>query len=120
MNASIITKPNVNDSILDIMSMELPVIFAQVLDIPGGNLARLKPEQVSLEFSRASTRDTGSDIRIMVYAKKNDPRSLTENQRAKTILEKINALINKPEEEYSIDIRLYFMEIGSAELTLSV
>ena len=115
MNASIVSKPNVKDSLLDVLASELPVIIAGVLDVPGGNLARIKPEQVSLEFFQASPRDVGPDIRIMVYARRNDPRILTENERAKSILEKVIALFTRSGEEYSINIRLYFMEIGAAE-----
>ena len=120
MNASIISKPNVKDNALDSLATELPVIISGVLDVPGGNLAKLKPDQVSLEFSLASPRDVGSDIRIMVYARRNDPRIFKKNERAKTMLEKVVALVNKPGEEYSIDIRVYFMEIGAAEHALSM
>lgn len=119
MNASIVSKSNVKDSVLDVLATELPVIFAEVLEVPGGNLARLKPEQVSLAFFQASPRDVGSDIRIMIYAKRNDPRISTENKLARTILEKVIALVNKPGEEYSLDIRLYLMEIGASEHALS-
>jgi len=115
MNASIVSKPNVKDSLLDVLAKELPVIVAGVLDVPGGNLARIKPEQVSLAFFQASHRDVGPDIRIMVYARRNDPRILTENERARTILEKVIALTARQDEEYSIDIRLYLLEIGAAE-----
>ena len=115
MNASIINKPNVKSIVLDELAMELPVIIAEVLEVPGGNLARLKPEQISLEFSQANSRDVGSDIRIMVFARSNDPRTSTENDRAKAILEKVVALIAKTGEECSVDIRLYLMEIGAAE-----
>ena len=119
MNASIISMPRVTDRTLDVLAGELPVIIAEVMEVPGGNLARLKPEQISLEFSQASPRDVGSDIRIMIYAKKNDPRSSTEKERAKTILEKIITLVNTPGDEYSVDIRLYLMEIGAAEHVLN-
>jgi hypothetical protein len=114
MNASIINKPDVKDSVLDALAKELPVIIAGELDVPGGNLARIKPEQLSLEFSQANPRDVGADIRIMVFARRNDPRALTEKERAKTILEKVMALIATYGEKYSIDIRLYLMEIGAA------
>jgi acyl-CoA reductase-like NAD-dependent aldehyde dehydrogenase len=43
----------------------------------GSNTALFKPEQVSLEFSPASLRDVGSDIRVMVFARSNDLRTLT-------------------------------------------
>lgn len=115
MNASIVCKPNVNNNVLDALAAGLPAILADVLEVPGGNLARLKPDQVSLGFSTASPRDVGSDIRIMVYAKKNDPRLSSENKLAKVILDRIVTLVNKSGEKYAIDIRLYLMEIGAAE-----
>jgi len=120
MNATIISKSNVNNSALDMLAKELPAIIARVLEVPGGNVALLKPEQISLEFSTASLRDVGSDIRIMVYAKSNTTRTSTENDRAKTILEKVVALISQSGEEYSVDIRLYLMAIGAAEHALKV
>lgn len=119
MNAKIINKSNVKGGVLDDLAKELPTIIAEVMQVPGGNLALLKPEQVSLEFSQASTRDVGSDIRIMVFARSNDPRTLTENDRAKAILDKVTALIAASGEECSVDIRLYLMEIGAAEHTLN-
>jgi hypothetical protein len=115
MNVSIITKPNVESSVLDELAKELPAIIAEVMQVPGGNLALLKPKQVSLEFSTASLRDIGSDIRIKVFARSNDPRTLTENDRAKAILEKVTAVIATSGEECSVDIRLYLMEVGAAE-----
>ena len=119
MNAKIINKPNVTSSVLDELAKELPAIIAEVMQVPGGNLALLKPEQVSLEFSQASLRDVGSDIRLMVFARSNDPRTLTENDRAKAILEKVVALIATSGEECSVDIRLYLMEVGAAEYSPS-
>jgi len=115
MNATIINKPNVKESVLDELAKELPAIIAEVMQVLGGNLAILKPKQVSLEFTQASPRDVGSDIRVIVFARSNDPRTSTENDRANAILEKIIALIAKFGEEYSVDIRLYLMEIGAAE-----
>jgi hypothetical protein len=115
MNASIINKPNVKESVLDELAKELPVIIADVLEVPGGHVALVKPEQISLEFSQASPRDVGSDIRIMVFARSNTPRITTENQRSKELLEKVVALIATSGEEYSVDIRLYLMAIGAAE-----
>jgi hypothetical protein len=118
VNATIISKPSVTGNALDELAKELPVIIAEVMEVAGGNLARLRPEQVSLEFSQASIRDVGSDIRIILFAKNNIPRTSTENERAKSILEKIVTLINKAGKEYSIDIRLYLMEIGAAEFSI--
>ena len=118
MNATIISRQNVSSAVLDAMATGLPAIVAAVLEVPGGSLARVKPSQISLEFRQASQRDVGADIRIMVYAKRNDPRVSTENERAKAILEKTVTLINTNGEDYSLDIRLYLMEIGAAEYTL--
>jgi len=115
MNATIIYKLNVKNSVLDGLAKELPVIIAETMEVPGGNLARVKPVQISLEFSQANPRDVGSDIRIMVFARSNDPRTSTENDRAKAILDRVIALITKSGEECSVDIRLYLMEIGAAE-----
>jgi hypothetical protein len=119
MNASIINKPHVKSSLLDDLAKEMPTIIATVLQVPGGNLAILKPQQISLEFSEASHRDVGPDIKIMVFARNNEVRTLTENDRARTILEKVIELISKTGEEFSVDVRLYLMEIGAAEHTLS-
>jgi hypothetical protein len=55
----------------------------------------------------------------MVFARNNDPRTLTENDRAKAILEKVVALIATSGEESSVDIRLYLMEVGAAEYSAS-
>jgi len=115
MNATIIHKPNVKESVLDELAKELPAIIAEVMQVLGGNLAILKPKQVSLEFTQASPRDVGSDIRVIVFARSNDPRTSTENDRAAAILEKVIAMIARSGGEYSVDIRLYLMEIGAAE-----
>ena len=114
MNATIIYKANVKSIVLDELAKELPVFIADVMAVPGGNVALLKPEQVALEFSQASIRDVGSDIRITIFARSNDPRASTGNDRAKAILEKAIALITTSGEECSVDIRLYLMEIGAA------
>lgn len=114
MNAAIISKVKVKDSVLDDLARELPAIIAADLEVPGGRLARVRPEEVSLEFSRASLRDVGADIRIMVFARRNEPRVLTENERAKAIMEKVIALTAMSGEEYSVDVRLYLVEIGVA------
>ncbi|MEI6208064.1 MAG: hypothetical protein WCP20_14880 [Desulfuromonadales bacterium] len=119
MNATIIHKSNVKSSVLDELVNELPAIIAEEMQVAGGNLALLKPKQVSLEFTQASPRDIGSDIRIMVFARNNDPRTSTENRRAQAILDKVIALIAKSDEECSVDIRLYLLEIGAAEHLLS-
>jgi hypothetical protein len=118
MNVKIVYMPNVKSSVLDDLATGLPVIISEVLEVAGGKLAILKRDQVSLEFSQASPRDTGSDIRIMVYARNIDPRTSTENNQAKTILEKVVSLIAKFGSEYSVNTRLYFMEIRAAEHSL--
>ena len=115
MNVSIISKSDVKGSVLDEMAKGLPTIISGVLEVPGGKLAILKPEQISLEFSQASSRDVGSDIRIVAFARSNDPRSSTENELARTILEKVVAMIAQFGEEYAVDVRLYLVEIGAAE-----
>jgi hypothetical protein len=118
MNVLIINKANVKSNVLDELAKELPFIIAGVMEVPGGNLAILKPKQVSLEFSQASPRDVGMDIRIMAFARSNAPRTSTEDLRAKAILDKVIALISKSGEEYSVDVRLYLLEIGAAEHSL--
>jgi hypothetical protein len=119
MNASIIHKPDVKGSTLDELSRELPAIIAEVMQVPGGNLAILQPKQISLEFTQASLRDVGSDLRIIVFARSNDPRTSTENDRARAMLEKVIALLGKSDVEYSVDVRLYLLEIGAAEHSLN-
>jgi hypothetical protein len=115
MNVSIVYKSNVKSGVLDDLARELPAVFSEVLEVPGGKVAILKPEQVSLQFSQASTRDVGSDIRVMVFARANTPRSSAEKNLAKEILKKVVALVTTSGEKYSINIRLYLMEIGMAE-----
>jgi len=118
MNVTIIHKPSVKSGVLDKLAKALPSIISEEIEVPGGNLAVLKPKQVSLEFSQASLRDVGSDIRIMIFARSNDPRTSTEDERAKAMLEKVIALLGKAYKEYSVDIRLYLIEIGMAEHSL--
>jgi hypothetical protein len=115
MNVSIVSKQIVKSNVLDQLAKGIPSIISGVLEIPGGRLAILKPEQISLVFTQASIRDVGSDIRIMVFARSNDPRSSSENELAKEILEKSVALIKESGEEYSFDVRLYLVEIGAAK-----
>src|SRR6185369_1796154 len=99
MNATIVYKTNVKDAVLDKFAMALPDIIADALEVPGGRMAILKPEQVSLEFSQASPRDVGSDIKIMVFARNLIPRSSKEKDLAKEILEKVVTLTAKSGEE---------------------
>jgi hypothetical protein len=114
MNASISHKPHVKGSLLDELAKGMPAIIADVMQVTGGNLAIIKPEQIALEFSQASQRDIGPDLKVMVFAKNNAPRTATENDRAKAILAKMLDLITKAGEAYSVDVRLYLMEIGAA------
>lgn len=120
MNATIIHKTNVSSEVLDNLANKLPSILANALEVPGGKLAILKPEQVSLEFSQASPRDVGSDIKIMVFARSIVPRSSKEKDLAREILEKVISLSTASGEEHSVDIRLYLMEIGAAEHSRSI
>ena len=115
MNATIVYKTNVKDSILDNLAKALQGIIADALEVPGGKMAIVKPEQVSLEFSQASPRDVGSDIKIMIFARSLFPRSSREKELAAEILEKVVSISVKPDEEHSIDIRLYLLEIGAEE-----
>jgi hypothetical protein len=115
MNVSIVYRSNVEGSVLDDLAKNMPDIFSEVLEVPGGKLAILKPEQVSLQFSEASTRDVGSDIRVMVFARTNIPRASTEKNLANMILKKVIALFTKSGKKYSVNVRLYLMEIGVAE-----
>lgn len=119
MNSSIIYKTNVKSYVLDELAKELPGIIAEVMEVPGGNLARLKPEQISMIFSPASTRDIGADIRIIAFARNNSFRTSTENDRANAILQKVVALNSKFKENNSVDVRLYLMEIGAAEYLMN-
>lgn len=115
MNATVVHKAHVKSGVLDNLAMALPGIIADTLELPGGKLAIVKPEQVSLEFSQASPRDVGSDIKIMIFAKNLAPRSTQEKDLANEILGKVVLLATKPGEDYSIDIRLYLMIVGAAE-----
>ncbi len=119
MNVSIVYKTNVTSGLLDDMARELPAIFSEVLEVPGGKLAILKPEQVSLQFYQASPYDVGSDISVMVFARTNIPRASSEKNLAKEILKKVVALVTESGEKHSVNIRLYLMEIGVAEHSLN-
>ena len=119
MNATIIHKTNVKDAVLDNLAMALPGILSDALELPGGKMAILKPKQVALEFTLASPRDIGSDIKIMVFARSLIQRTSNENDLAKEILYNIALMTSKSGEEYSVDVRLYLMEIGAAEHTVS-
>ena len=117
VNATIVYKTNVKDGVLDNLAKALPGIIADALEVPGGKVAIVKPEQVALEFSQASARDVGSDIKVMIFARSLFPRSSKEKELAREILEKVVSISCKPGEEHSIDIRLYLLEIGAAEHT---
>lgn len=115
MNVSIIYKPNVKSDVLDDLATELPAAISEVLEIAGGKLAIIKPEQVALAFSEASSRDVGQDIRIMVFARINDQRVRNKTDHTEEVLEKLVGLIARAGEAYSINVRLYFTEIGMAQ-----
>lgn len=119
MNVSIINKSIVKSEVLDILAKELPAIISGLLEVPGGQLAILKPDQVSLDFSQASVRDVGSDIRINIFARKNDPRALAGKKLTKAILEKTVASVAETGKEHSVSIRLYLMDINVAEYSPS-
>lgn len=114
MNVAVIYKKHVAERVLDDFVRELPVIMSDVLEVPGGKVAILKPEQVSLEFTEANHRDVGEDIRIMIFARSNDPRTSSENVLTREVLGKVVALIRRSGEDYSVNVRLYLMEIGKA------
>ncbi len=119
MNVSIVHKPNVTSEVLDQIASELPAIISGVLEIAGGKLAIIKPEQIALAFSEASSRDVGQDIRIMVFARINDQRVRNKTAHAEEVLEKLVALIAGAGEAYSINVRVYFTEIGMAQYTVA-
>ena len=116
MNVEIIHKAKVTDGVLDILAGKLPSIISGLLEVPGGKLAILKPEQISLQFSLASARDIGSDIRINVLARSIGPRTSAENKLAAKVLDQIVAL-DAIKEQCSVTIRLYLTEIGAAEFS---
>ena len=113
MNISVKYNPIVSNSLLDQLSNELPRIISETMDT--GYVVRVRPEQISLAFSPSTTRDTGADIKIIVFAQKNEPRISTKDERAKMILDKVIALNAEFGGNCSIDVRLYLMEIGAAE-----
>lgn len=115
MNVSIIHKTGVMGEVLDELSAGLPGIISENLEVAGGKVAILRPNQILLAFSAASPRDVGADIRIVLFARSNAARKSHENTLAGSILERVIALIAKSGKEYSVDIRLYLMEIGAAE-----
>ncbi len=102
----------VSDAALDQIQANLPTIVADVLRVPGGNLALLEAQQISLHFIEASRRDVGKNIHVLIYAGLNDPRQADRTNRAKKIREEIVTLIG---DEYSVDVRLYLQYIGAAE-----
>ena len=117
MNVEVIHKANVTDAVLDGLASKLPSLISGLLEVPGGKLAVLKPEQICLHFSLASARDTGPALRINVLARSITPRTSVENKLAKAILEQVVALIGSKGAKCSVTIRLYLTEIGAAEYT---
>lgn len=115
MNVTIIHKASVKDEVLDGLAAELPAIISGLLEVPGGKVAILKPAQISLQFSQASPRDIGADLRIVVLARSVGPRTTAENKLAAAILEKVAGTVKKSGQDCSIAIRLYLTEIGAAE-----
>ena len=102
----------VSDRALDQLQANLPVIIADVLRVPGGNLALLESGQISLHFIEASRRDVGKNIHVLIYAGLNEPRQADRTDRAKKIRQEIVALIG---DEYTVDVRLYLQYIGAGE-----
>lgn len=117
MNVEIIHKANVTDAVLDCLAENLPTTISRLLEVPGGKVAVLKPEQISLQFSPASSRDIGSDIRILVLARSIRPRTTAENKLAKELLDDILSLIDGRGGKCSVTVRLYLTEIGAAEFS---
>lgn len=115
MNVAIIYKKQVSEQVLDDFVQELPVIMSDVLEVPGGKVAILKPEQVSLEFSEANPRDIGADIRIMIFARSNAPRTSSEHVLTQKILDKVVALVRRAGKDHSVNVRLYLIEIGKGD-----
>ena len=119
MNVTIVHQKNVSETLLDDMAKALPGILADTLEVAGGRAAIVKPEQVSLEFIQASHRDSGSDIKLMIFAKELPSRAAREKEMAKKIIDSIVSLPTKPGDNYTIDVRLYLMVIGAAESSFS-
>jgi len=119
MNVRIVYKPHVAEGVLDALAKEMPAIISEIMEVAGGKLAILKRDQVALEFSQANHRDVGADIRIMVHARNINTRTSTESNQATTILEKVVSVLSESGDIYSVNIRLYFMEIRAAEHSAS-
>jgi hypothetical protein len=117
MNVEVIHKANVTDAVLDALAAKLPSIISGLLEVPGGKMAILKPEQVSIQFSLASARDIGSDIRVIVLARSISPRTMAENQLATAILDQVVAVVGAAGASCSVSTRLYLTEIGAGEYT---
>jgi hypothetical protein len=105
---------NVSDAVLDQLQANLPCIIADILRIPGGNMAMLEAEQISLHFIQASRRDVCKNIHVLIYAGLNEPRQSDRLSRAKKVREEILALIDG---DYSVDVRIYLQYIGGAQDT---
>ena len=115
MNVTVIHKTEVKGEVLDELSAGLPGIISENLEVAGGKVAILRPNQILLAFSQASPRDVGADIRVMVFARSNAARKSHENALAGSILERVIALIANSGTDYSVDVRLYLLEIGAAD-----
>lgn len=114
MNVTIIIKPDVKNGTLDDLSRELPAIISKIMHVPGGRMAIVRPQEVYLHFCQASVRDIGSDIKVEVFARSNDSRTSAEDDLAREALDRITSVIRNSGEDYSVDIRIYLMEIGAA------
>ena len=102
----------VSDQTLDQLQANLPGVIAEVLRVPGGNMALLEAEQISLHFIQASRRDVCKNIHVLIYAGLNEPRQKDRVSRANKIREEILALIGGV---YTVDVRIYLQQIGGAQ-----
>lgn len=115
MNVSMIHKAEVSSEVLDALASEVPAVISSLLEVRGGKVAILKPEQISLQFTQASPRDTGATLKVVVLARSIGPRTSAENKLAAAILEQVVSLVKRAGQDFPISIRLYLTEIGAAE-----
>ncbi len=102
----------VADAALDQLQANLPGIIAEVLRVPGGNMALLEAEQISLHFIEASPRDVAKNLHVLIYAGLNEPRQRDKAIRAGKIKEEIVSLIGA---DCTVDVRIYLQQIGAAQ-----
>ncbi len=103
---------NVSDQALDQLQASLPGIIAEVLRVPGGNMALLEAEQISLHFIQASRRDVCKNIHVLIYAGLNEPRQKDRANRANKIREEILTLVG---DGNTVDVRIYLQHIGASQ-----